>query len=433
MTGAALGAAPRRLMMLRLLLGRGSFRASVQLMQVVLAVVWGTVAYGPFANALGACAWLVFLPNAAEKSALKLAPRVRATRATVAALAVRFAAAPVVVFAAAVLVTAAVAPESALLPYLAAACWHTCSGLLMTVSGLHRLRGRASLDAWAFTAGAVLVLAVTLSTWLAEWSPRTVLLVLPTGLAVVAAVTVGLLPRGWRRPEPLRRRRFVLAYGRSTWLLGVPELLDALTVAVVFFVLAGVGRVADSGPFYLAMLAAGAFCSIVRYQLRIHQPGVSLRQRGSGAVVATARATELLRAAVVGGVSFAALFGAALLAPTTRDALLADTGIAMWAALGALTVVEIAVAITVMYSIFLIENTGGPLLGVSLRGALCRLVATTLCALCLVPPLGAAGGFAAVVLALSAEAATLRHLVRRRRRAHLTERRPARPDLSSTT
>ncbi|MCR3721671.1 MULTISPECIES: hypothetical protein [Prauserella salsuginis group] len=432
MTGAAVSAAPRRSMMLRLLLGRGSFRASVQVMQVALAVVWGTVAYGPFANALGACAWLVFLPNAAEKSALRLAPRVRATRATVAALAVRFAAAPVLAFATGLIVTVVVAPESALLPYLAAACWHTCSGMLMTVAGLHRLRGRAALDAWAFTAGAVLVLAVTLSTWLAEWSPRTVLLVLPAGLAAVALVAVGLLPRDWRRPEPLRRRRFVLAYGRTTWLLGVPELLDALTVAVVFFVLAAVGRVSDSGPFYLAMLAAGAFCSIVRYQFRIHQPGVSLRQRGAGAVVARAKAMAILRAVVVGGAAFAVLFSAALLVPTSRDALLADTGIAMWAALGVLTAVEIVTAIAVMYGIFLIENTGGPLLGVSLRGALCRLLATTVGALCLVPPLGAAGGFAAVVFALSAEAAALHHMVRRRPSGPPAGR-PARSGLSSTT
>ncbi|GAA1232132.1 hypothetical protein GCM10009676_14030 [Prauserella halophila] len=414
--------APRRLMILRLLLGRGSFRISLQLMQVVLAVAWGTVAYGPFANALGACGWLVFLPNAAEKSVLKLAPRVRVTRATVTALAVRFAIAPVLVFAAALLVTLAVAPESALLPYLAAACWHTCSGMLMTVSGLHRLRGRASLDAWAFTAGAVLVLGVTLATWLADWSPRTVLLVLPAGLALVALAAVGALPRDWLRPEPLRRRRLVLAYGRTTWLLGVPELLDALTVAVVFFVFAGVGRVSDSGPFYLAMLAAGAFSSIVRYQLRIHQPGVSLRQRGSGAGQARAKAMAVLRAAVVGGMAFAVLFGTALLVPPVRDALLADTGIAMWAALGALTVVEIVVAIAVMYGIFLIENTGSPLLGASFRGALCRLAVTTVCALFLVPPLGAAGGFAAVVLALSAEAAALHHMVRRHHSGPLTGR-----------
>lgn len=432
MTGGAVSAAPRRVMMLRLLLGRGSFRVSVQLMQVVLALVWGTVAYGPFANALGACAWLVFLPNAAEKSALKLAPRVRATRATVAALAVRFAAAPVLVFAAALIATALVAPESALLPYLAAACWHTCSGMLMTVSGLHRLRGKATLDAWAFTAGAVLVVGVTLSTWLAGWSPHTVLLALPAGLALVAVTAVGLLPRDWRRPEPLRRRRFALAYGRATWLLGVPELLDALTVAVVFFVLAAVGRVADSGPFYLTMLAAGAFCSIVRYQLRIHQPGVSLRQRGSSAVAARSTAMGILRGVVMGGAAFAVLFGAALLIPVLRAALLADTGIAMWAALAALAVIEAAAAIAVMYGIFLIENTGGLLLGVSFRGALCRLLATTVCALCLVPPLGAAGGFAAVVLALAAEAAALHHMVRRRHSEPLSAR-PARPDLSSTT
>lgn len=432
MTGAAVGAVPRRLMMLRLLLGRGSFRASVQLMQVVLAVVWGTVAYGPFANALGACAWLVFLPNAAEKSALRLAPRVRATRATVVALAVRFAAAPVLVFAAALIVTAVAAPESALLPYLAAACWHTCSGMLMTVSGLHRLRGRAALDAWAFTAGAVLVLGVTLATWLVDWSPRTVLLVLPTGLAVVALTAVALLPRDWRRPEPLRRRRFVLAYGRTTWLLGVPELLDALTVAVVFFVLAAVGRVADSGPFYLAMLGASAFCSIVRYQLRIHQPGVSLRQRGGGAVAAQQRAMTILRAVVTGGVAFVVLFAAALSIPVSRDALLADTGIAMWAALGTLTAVEVVAAMAVMYGIFLIENTGGPLLGVSFRGALCRLLATTVCALCLVPPFGAAGGFAAVVVALAVEAAALHHMVRRRHSGPLPTR-PVRAGLSSTT
>jgi len=52
-TGVA--TAPRPLMMLRLIAGRGSFRLAVQVMAVVLLAAWGAQAYGPFANAFGAC------------------------------------------------------------------------------------------------------------------------------------------------------------------------------------------------------------------------------------------------------------------------------------------------------------------------------------------------------------------------------------------
>ncbi len=274
MTRTGVSGTPRPLLMVRLLAGRGSFRLGVQVMAVVLAATWGADGYGRFTNALGACSWLVFVPTAAEKAALKVIPRTRRITGGVAGLALRIAAAPALALGGALLVALLVAPDGAVSLYLATACWWTCTGLLMTVSGLHRLAGRPALDAVAFAAAAAVVVAGTAATWLAGLAPRTHVLLLLAGIALVTATAVAALPRGWVRPGR-SGRRLLPAFGRSTGLLGLSELLDAATISAIYLVLAWAGRVTDSGPFYLAMMVSSFVCSFLLYQFKLHQPAVS--------------------------------------------------------------------------------------------------------------------------------------------------------------
>jgi hypothetical protein len=404
-------APPRPAAVLRLLAGRGAFRLSVQVMGLVLITAWGARDYGRFATALGLVTWLNFVPGAAEKSALKALPRLRLTRDAVAALAVRLAAAPVLVVLAAMVVALVVAPRSDAALYLTAASWSISGGLLMTVSGLHRLRGKSTLDALAFTAGSVVVGAVTCVTWAVRWSPETHLALLLGGLLVLLGASAALLPRPWLRGGGLPGHRLLPAFGRSTVLLGLTEVLDVLSTSVVFGVLALSGRTTDSGPFYLALLVSSAFCSLVFYQLKLHQPTASWRLRGTGAAAGRARAGELLKLVELGGVGFAVLLAAALAVPSTRALLTAEAG---YVVLGVLVLVETALYATGLYASFLVENTNSKVLTLTSGAAVVSLAATALAAGLLVPPLGPVGGFAALVVALAVKAAVLRRLLRRR-------------------
>lgn len=402
-------ASPRPAVVLRLLAGRGAFRVSVQVMGLVLITAWGARDYGRFANALGLMGWLNFVPSAVEKSALKSLPRLRLTRDAVAGLAVRLAAAPVLAVLAAMVVALVTAPRSAAALYLTAAAWSIAGGLLMTVSGLHRLRGKSTLDALAFTAGAVVVGVVTCVTWAVRWSPETHLVLLLAGLLVLLGASVALLPRPWLRGGGTGHR-LLPAFGRSTVLLGLTELLDVIATSVVFAVLALSGRTTDSGPFYLALLVSSAFCSLLFYQLRLHQPAVSRRMRGTGAAAGRARAAVLLRFVERAGIAFAVLLGAGLAVPATRVLLTAEDA---YLALGVLVLVETALYAIGLYAGFLVENTNSKVLTLTSGTAVVSLAATVVAAALLVPPLGPVGGFAALVFALAVKAAVLRRLLRR--------------------
>ncbi|TLW93930.1 hypothetical protein FFT09_06900 [Saccharomonospora piscinae] len=411
-----MGVPLRPVMLVRLLAGRGAFRITVQLMAVALLAAWGTATYGDFANAWGACTWLVFVPTAAEKAALKILPRTRLTTAELAALALRIAAAPVVVLAALLVVTVLLAPASTAALYLASATWAGCTGLLMTVSGLHRLRGRPALDATAFLVAATVVAVVTATTWLADWSPHTHLLVLVAAVTVVLISTLVALPGRWVRSRP-SRRRLRHAFVRSTVLLGLTELLDAVTMSAIFLVLALTGRMVDSGPFHLALLASSLLCSFALYHLKLTQPATSLSLRGTGGAAGRARAARLLRGAERAGIAFGLALALALLVPATRAALASGGDVppelSGYVVLTVLVVVEIAMAIALIYAGYLVENTDSRVLSLTAGAAAVRLAATVVCAFALTPSLGAAGGFCAIVLGLGAEAAVLRRLLRR--------------------
>ncbi|WP_439384332.1 hypothetical protein [Amycolatopsis lexingtonensis] len=409
-TTSPVAARPRPAVVLRLLAGRGVFRLSVQVMGLVLITAWGARDYGRFANALGLMTWLNFVPAAAEKSALKSLPRLHRTRDAVAALAVRLAAVPVLAVLVATAVALVVAPRSDAALYLTAAAWSISGGLLMTVSGLHRLRDKSTLDALAFAAGSVVVGVVTCVTWAVRWPPETHLAVLLGGILVILGASVALLPRPWLRGGGVPGHRLLPAFGRSTVLLGLTELLDVISTSVVFAVLALSGRTTDSGPFYLALLVSSAFCSLLYYQLKLHQPAASRRMRGTGAAAGRARASSLLRLVERAGIGVVLVLGAGLAIPGTRALLTAEDA---YVVLGVLVLVETALYATGLYAGFLIENTNSKVLTLTSGTAVVSLVATAVAAALLVPVLGPVGGFAALVLALAVKAAVLRRLVRR--------------------
>ena len=264
----AVASAPVRLStVVSLLAGRGVFRLTSQLMPVALLVVWGAAEFGRYANAVGLWLWLLFVPTAAEKAALKVLPRLRLLAPRVARLTLWVAAAPVVTVLAALAATLLLWPGSVAALYLAAAGWWAAIGLQMTVAGLHRLSGRPLLDVRAFGAMSLVVVAATAATWVIGWGAAAHLLVLLAGALAVLAAAIGALPVAWRRggPAPVTHGRLVPAFGRSVVLLGLPDLLDAAALSAVFLVLAAAGRTPDSGPFYLALTAAAVPGSLVAY------------------------------------------------------------------------------------------------------------------------------------------------------------------------
>jgi hypothetical protein len=409
---------PRPAMLLRLVAGRGTFRLGIQFMSVALVAVWGVEAFGHYANALGLWAWLPLATATPEKAALKVLPRTRTLAPALARMTIGVSAAPVVVLLVALVPVAVFAPTSAATTYLAAAAWSAGTGLLMTVAGLHRLRGRPVLDAVAFGTSAVVVLAVTALTWRTGWAPQYHLLALVAGIVVVTCWMLAALPREWLRGSR-RSRRLLPRLVRTIALLGVTDVVDAFAPSLVYAVLAASGQVTDSGPLYLALLASGVVCQLVFYLMRVGQPATSARLRGTGGNAGRARALSLLRIGERCGIGFAVVLAVLVAVPATRAVLLGD-GLTLVVVLGALVVFEVAQFVVVVYASYLLENTDSRILAQTSSAALVSLLAAGVLAVVLVPPLGAVGGFVVLVLAVTVKAHTLRRLLVR-----------ARPELST--
>lgn len=392
-----------------LLAGRGTFRLCVQLMSVALVAVWGADAFGRYTNALGLCAWLLFVTTAPEKAALKVLPRARLLVAPLAGLVLRMAAAPVALFGIALVVALIVAPDSVVVWYLAAATWSTGTGLLMTVSGLHRLRGRPGFDAIAFGLAGAVVLIATTATWLIRWSPGQHLLVLVGGITVVICGAVLALPAHWRRPGRCDRR-LLPALGRSVWLLGLSDLMEALAGSSVYVLFALTGRTEDSGPFYLALLASGVICQFLAYRLKLGQPRTSARLRGTGGRAAHERALRLLTVAERCGFALAVGIACCALIPAVRIGL--STRFMLPALIG-LTCLEIGLWVLVYYPAFLLENTNSRVLTLTSGASVAGFAGTAVAAIALVPALGAVGGLAAIMLGFTVKAVAIRRLFRR--------------------
>lgn len=420
-------------MVARLMAGRAAFRLGSQVMPVALLLVWGDTVFDGYAHAMGLSLWLVLLPAAAEKAALTVLPRTRVLTAALARLTVALAAAPAVLLTAALVVAVLLAPGGQTALYLAAAAWSGATGLLMALSGLHRLRGRPLLDARAFTAAAALVVVATVVTWLVGWGPSAHLLFLLGGALVLVAAMVAVLPAAWvplrplpgssgrrpllgssgRRPVPdaAARRPLLGRFARRATLMGLPELADAAATSAVFAVLALTGRTSDSGPLYLALVLAAVTGALLTYLLRVYQPATSARLRGPAGGGGRAQAERLLRLALRLGLGFAVVLAGWLAVPSARTVLTVTDGTAAYLVLALLVAVEVVVFALVVYAAFLLENTNSRVLTATSSAALVGLVATVLAAVPLVPPLGAAGGLAALVLGLTVKAFVLRRLL----------------------
>lgn len=396
---------------LGLLLGRGMFRVGVQAMSAVLVVVWDPVTFGQYANALGVCLSLSLLCTAAEKAALKVLPRTRLLTPALAGVIVAVSTAPVAVLLTVLVAMLVIAPSSIATIYAGAAALAVSTGHLMTVSGLHRLRGRPALDTIAFSAVGALLLAVTAATWLVGWAPHVHLALAVAGVVTVTVAALAALPREWL---PGRRRggRPIVARLLSTmWLLGVSDLLDALNVTVIYLALALAGRTTESGHLYLVLLGASALCQVAGYLMRVAQPATSRRLRGTGGAAGRRRALELLRRAERMGIGLTAAFAVALLVPATRAPLLAGTTVVL-VLLGA---AEVVLFLTVAYGGYLLENTDNAILTVTAGAAAAGLCAVVLLAVALVPPVGAAGALAALALAVAVKASVMRRMLLRAR------------------
>lgn len=395
--------------LVRLVGGRSVFRMSNQWSAVLLTGLWSVDTFGRFGNAMAACAWLAFVPTAAEKAALTLSARVRRLLPDVARLTLRFSAAPALaLLAIAGLCLLTDSPSMATL-YAAAASWSAVTGLLMTVSGLHRLRGRPELDVVAFGAVTATNLAVIVATWLLALPPTIHLLLQVTGMLLVTLLSLTALPATWIF-GPLSRRGLVAIFGRNASLLGLSDLMDVAAISVVFLVLMALGQAQESGALFLAFMVASLAAATVLYVLKLYQPAMAARLGGVGGHGGRVRTYRLLGLAVRGGVAFAGLvlvfvglqvFGAIALASSTL-------------ALCLLLPVQIVLATTVLYGTFLLENTDSRILSLTSFAAVVGAVASAGFAVALVPALGAAGGLCALILASTTKAIILRRLLSRR-------------------
>lgn len=396
-------------MVVSLIVGRGGFRVASQLAAVALAVVWGEQTFGVYANVVGVSTWLIFVSAGAEKAALKLVPRHPRLGKDIVAQVIFIASLPL----AAVLVSLAaamlVAGGSTPTLYLAAAAVSSSTGLLLVVAGLHRLLGRSGYDVAAFVVAAVAIGVITTLTWVWDLQPLGQLLMILAVSLTSLAVLLAALPAEWIRGP--RRNRGVVAKHvlRSSFLLGANDILDAAGVATVFAVLAVSGRTAQSGPLLLALIAAGAFGSLLVFLLRLAQPGVSLRLRGRGAVAGRRRASLLLQLAQWSGLAVAVALGVAVALTTTSGN---RTALSSTTALAVLVVVEITMFAVVSYAVFLVENTDNKVLKVTASAALVGFGATVGLGVALAPWFGAAGALGAVVLGMAVKATVLRHWLR---------------------
>ena len=404
---------PRPTMILRLVAGRGTFRIGVQVMALALVAVWGVETFGHYANAIGLFGWLPLAMSTPEKAALKVLPRTRLLTPTLARLTLALSAAPVLALLVVLVPVATAAPTSAATSYLAAASWLALTGLLMTVSGLHRLRGRPGLDAVAFGACAGVVLAATAVTWRLGLAPQYHLLLLVGGTVLVTGCAVAALPPDWVRPGRRSGHRVLPRLLRMTALLGVSDVVDALGTAVLYLVLAATGQVTDSGPLYLALLASTMVGQLMFYLLRVAQPTVSARLRGTGGAAGRARASGLLRLGERYGLVCAAVFAVLALVPATRELVLGDAALPV--VLGVLVCLEVGLFVTVMYASYLLENTNNSILVVTASAAVLGLVAAGGLAVALVPLLGAVGALVVLVLSVTVKASVMRRLLLRTR------------------
>jgi hypothetical protein len=392
--------AVRGRLLVLLLAGRGAFRAANQLTPLLLAVAWGPVQFGEYAGAVGLASWIMYVAFSGEKAVLKVVPRAARIGPRVSRLTLALAATPVVAVLAATAVTLLIGPRTAAIDLLLlAALISSGIGLLQVVAALHRLRGAPGHDGLAFLSLAALTVATTLTTVHLGWSPRGQIGGVGLAVLMVLIVMLARLPQGTLTPaaRPAPTHRIAGRFLRACVLLGLPELLGSVSVAVCYLILALTTSPAENARFYLAMVVSGVCSAGVVYLLRLGQPAMSVRLRGPAAATGRRHARRLLGAAIAAwafaSVALAVAFVTASPAAKSSSLLLA-----------AVTGVEIPLFAMVSFAGFILENTDGRALLVTSRAAVGGLVATALAAAVLVPAIGASGAMGALVCSQGAVA-----------------------------
>ena len=399
----------RRRLLLALLAGRGAFRATSQLAPLVLAVAWGPVRFGEYAGAVGLSAWTMFIAVSGEKAALKLLPRARRVRDDVARVALAIGATPLVCASLALGAGLAFTASSTVRLLLAALVWSAGVGLLQVAAGLHRLRGAHTHDAAAFLSLAFVVAVVTILTIHYGWSPLRQLASVSLAALVICAVMLLRLPVRWLRPVHASRPGIGVLVLRTALLLGVPELLGSVSVAVCYLALSLTGQRTQISAFFAAAVVSGICSAALIYLFRLGQPATSARLRGSGNAIGRRQANRVLTFAIATSVACSIALAATVLSGIDQLA-------PGWLLLAALTSVEIPLFALVSYASYLLENTDGRAPAITSGAAVAGLCAVALVAIVLVPRIGAAGAMGSLVIGLGAIAVGLRFGVSRRYR-----------------
>jgi hypothetical protein len=400
-------------LVLVLLASRAVFRMTAQLAPLLLALTWGPVRFGQYAGAVGLSGWTMFVAFCGEKAALKLLPRTTRLRGRVARVTLAVGAAPMVCAVVAVTLGLALGAGSTVLLLLVAVLWSASVGFLQVVAALHRMRGAPLYDAGAFFGLAVAVVVTTLLTIRLGWSPLGQLTsVAATAVAVAVAMLLALPRPSFQlgRPSPpvppgrqvgTSGHRIVYAVLRTCCLLGLPELLGALSVAVCYLALAVTRQQTQTGVFYVAAVLSGFCSAAVIYLLRLGQPQTSIRLRGPASAVGRRQARRVLGIAIgISATCSVALTGLLLVRLEVPGP--------GWLLLAMLTVVEIPLFALVSYASYLLENTNGRALVVTSGAALVGVCAAGAAVTVLVPARGAAGAMGSLVISLGAVAAIMR-------------------------
>jgi hypothetical protein len=392
---------------LSLIAGRAAYRIAFQAASLALLAAWGTEVFGTYAAALGVSTWLVFIGTAAEKAVLKTLPRSRLLVPAVVRICLVIAGAPTVVGLAVLGVAAAVEPGSRLVLYSLAAVWCTSSGLLFVVAALHRLAGRPERDRAAFLVLAVVIGLSLAVTWGFDLTPAGQLAMIDAAALALVVVLGVSLPGEWlAKPAHGHRRAIRRSLLRSTWLLGVYELAAAFSASLLYAVLAMDGQTKQTGLLYVALLVSGTLGNLLMYLLRIAQPGISLRLRGTGAVGGRDFARRLLVVSGSGGIALPLVLAAYRLAGIGRAR-------PSEIELATVTAIEIVLYTLLTYATFLVENTDASALRITAGSAAAGLAITALLSSVLIPAFGVSGAMATLGIATAIQAAIMRIALRR--------------------
>ncbi|GAB4588124.1 hypothetical protein [Nocardia sp. IFM 10818] len=372
---------------LSLLAGRGAFRIAYHTMALMLLAFWGAEVFGVYAGAVGATAWIALLSSGAEKTVLKLVPRLPRTANAVVRTAVLTSAAPLAIAA----LCTVVAAGSAAVVYPLAAAWSAGLGLLTVVVAVHRAAGRPSRDSRGFLMlTALLLIATGAGTRLTPAGQLLLLAMITCGAALWSARGIGVaLSATSARP----RRHVTAAVLRSELLLGLYEPLGAASVGVLYAVLALGSRHGDSTTLYLALLVSSVVGSLLLYLLRIYQPASSVRLRGTGARAGIDIARRLFVIALAGS-GVGCVLAAVAAGPFSGTALLV-----------VLLCFEIPLHALVSLALFLLENTGSRELIIAATGAAAQFAAVVVLAPLLIPAHGPVAALWALVASYAVLAA----------------------------